>query len=90
MKDPKTTIQQVITGILLPSQFDSEGNITGLAVYANTEDIYDVVQASLDRRLFDLLQKKIRVMGEILEVSKGRRSLSVRSFELIDNDEDYS
>ena len=88
MNDQEATNKQVITGILLANQFDPEGNISGLAIYANTEDVFDVVQKTLDQKLLDLLQMKIRVHGEIRELSHGRRGLKVTSFEVVDEDID--
>jgi len=90
MKDAKTANEQSISGILLASQFDLEGNITGLAVYANTEDIYEVIQKPLDRSLLDLLQMNIRVNGEIQRLLDGRCGLKIKSIELIDDDNDNS
>jgi len=83
MKDPKAANEQVITGILLASQFDLEGRITGLALYADTEDIYEVIQKPLDRSLLDCLQMKIRVHGEIQQLLDGHSGIKIRSIELV-------
>jgi len=88
MKNTKATNEQIISGILLANQFDLEGNITGLAVYANTEDIYEVIQNPLDRNLLNLLQMKIRVNGEIQRLLDGRCGLKIKSIELVDDDID--
>jgi len=88
MKNTKARNEQIISGILLANQFDLEGNITGLAVYANTEDIYEVIQNPLDRNLLNLLQMKIRVNGEIQRLLDGRCGLKIKSIELVDDDID--
>ena len=90
MKDQKAANEQLITGILLASQFDLEGNITSLAVYANTEDIYEVIQKPLDRNLFNLIQMRVRVNGKIQRYLDGRCGVKIKSIELVDEDHDNS
>ena len=75
----------IITGIIIPNNWDENGRIIGIALYTNTEEIYAVEQSGLIRDLMNLVRKKVEVKGKISEHPEGKKSIAVHNFVVIED-----
>jgi hypothetical protein len=62
-----------ITGIILANQWDENGNVIGISVYTDREEIYIVAQTKRIKELLNLIQTKVRVEGKIKERLNGKK-----------------
>jgi hypothetical protein len=86
MKKKKTAPQNDITGIILANQWDENGNVTGVSVYTDQEEVYIVAQ---NKRILDwtnLIQTKVRVEGKIQEGLDGKKLFHVKTITKMEND----
>jgi hypothetical protein len=73
MKKKRPGSQKYITGIILANQWDEIGNVMGVSLYTDREEIYTVTQNKRINDLLSLIQKKVRVKGKIKEKADGKK-----------------
>ena len=82
--------KMVVTGIIMPDDWDENGKVIEIALYTNQEEIYAVEDNSLTQELISLLQKKVEIKGQIRKHPDGNRSISVHDYillnETVEND----
>ena len=76
---------QTISGIVVPSQWDETGNITGLTIQSFNEDEYFVEHRNTGKDLLRLLHQKVQVVGRVKERLDGRKSIRIQACELMEN-----
>ena len=81
----KEVKRPIITGIILPSQWDNQGKTTRISIHASDESEYLVDYSGLGRELLNLIQKKVEVKGKIRERLNGSIFIQVHSYELIED-----
>lgn len=69
-------------GVIIPLSWDESGSVTSVAMSTNTEETLPLIFENSAVNLSSLLQKLLRVKGEIL-IENECRKLKVISFELI-------
>ena len=74
-----------ITGIILANQWDENGNVIGVSVYTDREEIYIVAQDKRVKELANLIQTKVRVEGEITEGLDGNNYVYVKTVNTMEN-----
>ena len=79
MKKKRPAPQNEITGIVLANQWDENGNVIGVSVYTDREEIYTVAQNKLIKELVNLVQTKIRVEGKIKVGLDGHKFVYVKT-----------
>ena len=79
MKKKRPASQYDITGIILANKWDENGNVTGVSVYTDREEIYIVAQNKQIKELVNLLQTKVRVAGKIKEGLDGNNVFYVKT-----------
>ena len=84
MKKKRSVPQIDITGLILANQWDEKGNVIGVSVYTDQEEIYTVAQNSRIRELAKFVQVKVRVEGTIKEVIDGNNLVYVKTFQIIE------
>ena len=75
-----------ITGIILANQWDENGNVIGVSIYTDREEIYIVAQNKRIKELVNRLQTKVRVKGKIKERLNGEKYVYVETVRKIEND----
>ena len=75
-----------ITGIILANQWDENGNVIGVSVYTDQEEIYIVAQNKRIKELTNLIQTKVRVEGKIEERLNGKKFVYVETVKTLEND----
>lgn len=83
MKKTKTTYEYPVTGVIIANEWDMNGNVTEVALYADNEEIYLVGKKASAEDLFNALQKRVRIIGEIFKLSNGRKGIDIKSFKVI-------
>ncbi len=79
-----------ITGIILANQWDQNGNVIGVSIYTDREEIYVVAQNKRIKDLVNRIQTKVRVEGKIKERLNGEKYVYVETVRKIENDfEDF-
>jgi len=86
MKKKRPASQNDITGIIIANQWDENGNVTGLSVYTDQEEIYNVVQNKRMKELAGLVHTKVRVGGKIKEGLDGQKNISVDTIKTMGNE----
>ena len=77
-----------VTGIVIPAKWDKNENAiaVSIATFQEREYLVDTTnRAGIE--LCDFLQKKIRVTGFLGPSVKKKRFITVKAYELLDNDE---
>ena len=83
MKKERPILPKGITGIILANQWDENGNIIGVSLYTDREEIYSVSQNKRIKELISLVQAKVRVKGRIEEGADGLKSICVETLEMV-------
>ena len=72
--------QGVLTGIVIPAQWDMNGKVITISIHTNDEKIFMVEHTKIGNDLFDFIQKEVKVTGKIRERIDGKTSISIKSF----------
>jgi hypothetical protein len=83
MKKAKTTVEHPVTGIIIANEWDMNGNVTNIAIYADNEEIYLVGKKASVEDLLAAVQKRVRIIGKISKLSNGRKGIDIKSFKVI-------
>ena len=75
-----------ITGIILANQWDENGNVIGVSIYTDREEIFIVAQNKRIKELVDRIQTKVRVKGRIEEGADGLKAIYVELLETLKKD----
>ena len=86
MKKKRPAPQKDITGIILANQWDENGNVIGVSIYTDREEIYIVAHNRRIKEMVDLIQTKVRVEGKIKERLNGEKFIYVATVRTIEND----
>ena len=86
MKKRRPAPQNDITGIILANQWDENGNVIGVSVYTDREEIYIVAQNKRIKQLVGLIRTKVRVEGKIKERLDGKKIVYLEAVLTIEND----
>jgi hypothetical protein len=86
MNNKRPPLAKGITGIILANQWDENGNIIGVSLYTDREEIYIVSQNKRINDLIGLVQAKVRVEGRIEEGADGLKSVYVETLKTLKND----
>ena len=87
MKKKRPAPQNEITGIVLANQWDENGNVIGVSVYTDREEIYTVAQNKRIKELVNLVQTRIRVEGKIKVGLDGHKLVFVKTVKTIENEQ---
>jgi hypothetical protein len=69
-----------VTGIIMPHNWDENGKLIQIAIYTNTEEIFEVSQSSLSQEFMRLIHKRVEVRGRIRERPDGNKSMVVQEY----------
>jgi len=86
MKKKRPDPKNDITGIILADQWDENGNVIGIALHTDQEDIYLV---TLNKRIKDIanfIQRTVTVEGKIEERRDGKKIVHVETVKTIESD----
>ena len=84
MKKQRPDPHNDLTGIILANQWDEIGNVIGVSLYTDREEIYIIAPNKRIEELLNLIQTKVRVEGEIKEGPEGKKALYVKTVNTIE------
>jgi hypothetical protein len=70
-----------IEGIIIPSNWDEDGNIKGVSLHTSDEKEYRVEHGGVGRELLAHIHQKVEASGKIRERLDGRLYINVHSFQ---------
>ena len=73
----------MLMGIIVPVDWDEDGNALASVVSTPGEKEYLIEPDSKGKELLRLSRQEVKVVGLVGRSRKGRRTISVRAFELI-------
>ena len=79
----KDKIKNIIKGIVVPSNWDNQGNVTGVTIQAYDETAYIVEHVQLGEELLNHIHAKVEVNGKIRERINGSTSVRVKSYSVM-------
>jgi hypothetical protein len=71
-----------IRGILVPADWDEEGNAVAVAISTLGEDEYVIEPDPKGQELLRLLRQEVEVIGFVRKGKKDRRTISIKSYAL--------
>ena len=81
----KRTLKRTVTGIIIPQQWDDNGNVTGVSIQAFDESEYIVRAYKRGKELRDFINQKVKVNGKVFERLDGKELIQVNQFEVLGN-----
>lgn len=88
MRDSKIGRQLTVKGIVTPSDWDDDGNVTAVVVSTPSEEEYLVERSDLTEELLGLLGAELVVTGTIGPEKRGIKTIAVRRYELLEDEEE--
>ena len=85
MRRVKTTNGYAVIGMIIADQWDMNGNVTGVAIYSDDEEVYRVDPTQGIEDLLNAIQKKVKVTGEIVPLSDGRKVIHIKHLQVVTN-----
>jgi cytochrome b subunit of formate dehydrogenase len=76
--------KMVVTGIIMPDDWDENGKVIEIALYTNTEEVYTVEHNSLTGELMNHLYRSVEIKGKIRKHPDGNRSISAHNYIILD------
>ncbi len=74
----------VITGIIMPNNWDENGKVTEIALYTDEEKVYVMENNNNAQELVRHLRKKIEIKGKIRNPPDGNKSISASTYMVLD------
>jgi hypothetical protein len=75
----------IIRGLLVPVDWDEEGNITEIAVSTYFEEEYLIEKNAREEVLLPFLRQKVKVIGFVRMDERGRKIVRVEEYEVIED-----
>lgn len=79
MKKRQNTSHAVITGIVVPSEWDAKGNATAVVISTPDEEEYLVRKGKKGNELLALIQHLVEVRG-LLGMKENRKAITVEAY----------
>ena len=83
----RPALQNDITGIILANQWDENGNVIGVSIYTDREQVYVVAQNKRTQDWVNLIQRKVRVEGKIKKGLDGNKLVYVKTVKTMENEQ---
>lgn len=84
-KGKKKSNLPLICGIIIPAQWDEDGNVIGVTIHTNDEKVYIVEHTKTGEELLNHINQKVEARGRVRERVDGSMLISVASYFSIEN-----
>lgn len=83
-KENKEIVDKLTTvrGIVIPVEWDGEGNALAVAISSPDEQEYVIEQDKKGKELIGLIRQEVEVSGVVRKVIKGSKTITVKSYRL--------
>lgn len=71
-----------VRGIIIPVDWDEEGNALAAAISGLDEQEYLIKQDGKGKELLQLMRQEIEAMGVVKKGSKGRKIIKIKNYDL--------
>ena len=71
-----------ITGLIIPANWDRDGNVTGVAISTHDEDEYLVQERAKGAEMLRLVRREVEVTGWA-ELDQGKKTITVKDYRLL-------
>lgn len=72
----------VISGIVIPVQWDANGNVITVTIHTNDEKVFWVEHTKIGNELLNLGRAEVEVTGKIRERIDGKTSIGLKTYKL--------
>ena len=72
----------VISGIVIPVQWDANGNVITVTIHTNDEKVFWVEHTKIGNELLNLVKAEVEVTGKIRERIDGKTSIGIKTYKL--------
>ena len=76
-----------IRGIVIPVDWDEDGNVLATAISSQDEHEYFVELDKKGKKMLGLIRRGIEVSGVVRKIIKGRKTIAVKSYRLKTGDD---
>ena len=73
-----------VEGIIIPANWDNNGNVVDLAIATRDEEEYLITDKDQIARLKPLLRQEVEIEG-VTQIQKGKRIINVKKFSKLKN-----
>ena len=80
----KKSKKPMISGIVIPDQWDANGKVITVTIHANDEKVFLVEHTKIGNDLLNLIHKEVEVTGKIRERFDGKTSIGIKSYKTAD------
>ena len=89
VKESKGTGDELTTirGIVIPVDWDEDGNVLATAISSQDEHQYFVELDKKGKKMLGLIRRGIEVSGVVRKIIKGRKTITVKSYRLKTGDD---
>jgi hypothetical protein len=89
VKESKGTGDELTTirGIVIPVDWDEDGNVLATAISSQDEHEYFVELDKKGEKMLGLIRRGIEVRGVVRKIIKGRKTITVKSYRLKTRDD---
>lgn len=83
METAKSASRDIVKGIVIANGWDNDGNVIGVAIYSDNEEIYQIDPSEHVHGLLDKLQKRVRIVGEIIKLENDQKRIAIDSLRVV-------
>ena len=76
----KKSKKSMISGIVIPDQWDANGKVITVSIHANDEKVFLVEHTRIGNDLLNFVHKEVEVTGKIRERFDGKTSIGIKSY----------
>ena len=81
----KKSKKSMISGIVIPDQWDANGKVIAVTIHDNDEKVFLVEHTKIGNDLLNLIHKEVEVTGKIRERFDGKTSIGIKSYKTADS-----
>ena len=74
---------RTIKGIIIPDQWDENGQVTRVSVQTTDEEEYVLEPDTREDEVFSLIHEKVQVTGRVKKSADGKKSIRIESCQKI-------
>ena len=72
-----------VTGIIMPYNWDDNGQVTQIAIYTNKEEVFPIEHNQKEQELMNYINRKVAVKGKISTGNIGKPVVIVKTYDLL-------
>jgi len=86
MKNEKPIVEVCFTGFLIADKWSESGEVTGVAIYTEKEEVYPCTRNEMFEQLLEFIQLKVIVEGDLDRQPDGRYVIRIKTVKKLEDD----